>query len=172
MDISADQPSASGRARFALSGLIGAATQLLDAYLTVPIARLRNVSAGKRQAMVIVAHLALIPTATYLAFWLRFDGDIPDEFLATFSNAALAARDSGPDVPPVRTVRRSLALHRRLGPLADRPGGLHEQLSCCTCSCTVSSARACIRARSSSSTRSCCLFSRRARASVAAWCRP
>jgi FlaA1/EpsC-like NDP-sugar epimerase len=49
----------------------------VDVYLTLPLARLRAMSTGKRQPLVIAVQLAVIPLATYCAFWLRFDGDIP-----------------------------------------------------------------------------------------------
>jgi FlaA1/EpsC-like NDP-sugar epimerase len=47
--------------------------------------RLRTLSRIKRLALVGILHLAIIPTATYLAFWLRFDGSIPPEYLMTFA---------------------------------------------------------------------------------------
>src|SRR3989442_238247 len=37
-----------------------------------------------RRPIVVVFELALVVISNYLAFWLRFDGDIPSEYLALF----------------------------------------------------------------------------------------
>src|SRR6266571_11283 len=37
-----------------------------------------------RRPVVVFVHLVLIVTANYLAFWLRFDGKIPDQDFALF----------------------------------------------------------------------------------------
>jgi len=39
---------------------------------------------GKRVPLVVLAHLLLIPSATYAAFWLRFEFNIPPENYAAF----------------------------------------------------------------------------------------
>jgi FlaA1/EpsC-like NDP-sugar epimerase len=41
-------------------------------------------SPGRRLPLVVLAHVVLIPIANYGAFWLRFDGAIPDRYVATF----------------------------------------------------------------------------------------
>jgi FlaA1/EpsC-like NDP-sugar epimerase len=44
----------------------------------------RRFSSFKRLSLAGIIDLALIPTATYLAFWLRFDGDIPREYYLAY----------------------------------------------------------------------------------------
>ena len=46
--------------------------------------RLNSLSRLKRLSIIGLLDLALIPTATYLAFWLRFDGEIPPEYLVPY----------------------------------------------------------------------------------------
>jgi FlaA1/EpsC-like NDP-sugar epimerase len=47
--------------------------------------RLHTLSRVKRLMLVGSLHLAIIPVSTYLAFWLRFDGNIPPEYFVTFA---------------------------------------------------------------------------------------
>ena len=48
------------------------------------ISRLRSFWAVNRISPIGITDLALIPTATYFAFWLRFDGDIAPQYYATY----------------------------------------------------------------------------------------
>ncbi len=47
--------------------------------------RLRSLSRIKRLSLIGVVDLGLIPTATYFAFWLRFDGVIPPEYFVVYA---------------------------------------------------------------------------------------
>jgi FlaA1/EpsC-like NDP-sugar epimerase len=79
--IPADNSTATLRLRQMLTTLTAFGSQRSEA--RAPLLS-RLLPFGKRVPLVVLAHLLLIPSATYAAFWLRFEFNIPPENYAAF----------------------------------------------------------------------------------------
>ena len=81
--INARSTSIAPRYRHALSALLDQAAQI--AHASVARARhYRALATSKRVWLTILFDVAMIAAATYVAFWLRFEGNIPPEYLVTY----------------------------------------------------------------------------------------
>ena len=95
----------------------------------ISLARLYGATQGHRRSLaVFVVHPFLIGLATYLAIWLRFDGDVPSHVLANYWRILpWTLGHSWPHVCAVRLVSGSLEVHEHFRPDATRAGRVHEQ---------------------------------------------
>jgi FlaA1/EpsC-like NDP-sugar epimerase len=81
--INARSTSIAPRYRHALSALLDQAAQI--AHASVALARdSPALATSKRVWLTILFDVAMIAAATYVAFWLRFEGNIPPEYLVTY----------------------------------------------------------------------------------------
>jgi FlaA1/EpsC-like NDP-sugar epimerase len=81
--INAPSTSIAPRSRHALSALLDQAARIPDASVALAL-RYRALATSKRVWLAVVLDVAMITAATYVAFWLRFEGDIPSEYLVTY----------------------------------------------------------------------------------------
>jgi FlaA1/EpsC-like NDP-sugar epimerase len=87
VDILSNVNRARTRARSSVSASVGSACQTAVAEANKLQSRFRALSRITRLSLIVVLDLASIATATYLAFWLRFDGQIAPNFLAVYMQA-------------------------------------------------------------------------------------